>query len=111
MPKRIRVIITRRFKRYVQAKARRIIARCGFELSEAEWLLIAPCNTMDVLFASTDLISYVDILEAVILNMLARARRLGLRPRLRTVWDLRTVWGYMYLIEAERDGYAHLIDT
>ena len=106
MPKRMRVIITRRFKRYVQAKARRIIARRGFQLSEAEWLLIAPCNTMDVLFASTDLISYVDILEAVVLNMLARARRLGLRPRLRTVH-----WGYMYLIEAERDGYAHLIDT
>ena len=104
---------TRRFKRQVQQKARRIIARQGFELSEANWLRIAPRNLLDLLFAS-NLIKEKDVLEALVLNMLARARRLGFRTALArdyTEMDTMQDDGYEFLTEAQRTGYVWLIDA
>ena len=99
--------MTRQFKRTALEKARRIIGRRGFELSEAEWLMIAPHNMLAQLFASCNLFSEMDVvtlLEALVLNMLFRARQFGFTPAHGDQED-----GYMYLIDAELNGWAWLI--
>jgi hypothetical protein len=98
------VIMTRQFKRTGLEKARRIIGRRGFELSEAEWLMIAPHNMLAQLFASCNLFSEMDVVEALVLNMLFRARQFGFTPAHGDQED-----GYMYLIDAELNGWAWLI--
>eukprot|EP01052_Picozoa_sp_SAG31_P057824 SAG31_NODE_17328_length_675_cov_0.796875_1_plen_113_part_00 len=92
-----RAIITRRYKKTAVVKARRIMRRAGFDLSDVEWLRIAPRRMLDLVFENSRLVSNTDVLEALVLNMLARARLLGFRA------------GYAYLIDALDAGYAHLI--
>ena len=97
-------VITRRRRRQTESAARRIIVRHGLDLSEAEWLMIAPNKMVDKLFAHQHLISRSDILYALVVNMLARARGLGFLPRSGCSWLTEA------LTEAERDGYEHIVD-
>ena len=66
--------------------------------------MIAPHNMLAQLFASCNLFSEMDVVEALVLNMLFRARQFGFTPAHGDQED-----GYMYLIDAELNGWAWLI--